>query len=105
MLCALCDTVGSRDMPRASRAATWETDTEPQDGAFCGAMRLSSPGCSLRASSICMIFQDHRRVCSGAIAERVEPRSRNRRLAFDIILSGLSQAMTWQANLVVAFYR
>jgi len=52
-----------------------------------------------------MTFQDHRRVCSGAIAERVEPRRRNRRVAFDIILSGLSQAMTWQANLAVAFYR
>jgi hypothetical protein len=34
--------------------------------------------CSLGDSSTaeCMIIQDHRRVCSGAIAERVEPRSR-----------------------------
>jgi hypothetical protein len=71
--------VSSHDMPRASRAATWKTVTEPRDGPFYDCCAFFEPrrGCSLsiRLSAALQQFVHDRPgssqgpVCSGAIGE------------------------------------
>ena len=74
--------VSSRDMPRASRAATWKTVTEPRYGLFhdCSAFFESRRGCSLSISTVRLsaalqqtvhdrLGSSQGPVCSGAIGE------------------------------------
>jgi hypothetical protein len=71
--------VSSCDMPRASRAATWKTVTEPRYGLFQGRCAILEPrrGCSLStrlSAALQQFVHDRPRasqgpVCSGAIGE------------------------------------
>ena len=81
VLFALCHSRTPCCSPRTSRAATWNTDTEPHDGAFRTAVPLSSPDEAARSIVTAVLQQVlHDRpgssqgpVCSGAISEPDQP--------------------------------